>query len=67
MEGAYFLATGNAKNFSEQQILDCNAGMKTLMFWHKQYIGEAITFLKLITFETHTLACEYFISTSRQV
>ncbi|KAL5254702.1 hypothetical protein ACHWQZ_G014215 [Mnemiopsis leidyi] len=25
MEGAYFLATGNAKNFSEQQVLDCNA------------------------------------------
>ena len=26
MEGAYYLATGNAKNFSEQQLLDCNAG-----------------------------------------
>ncbi|XP_063682170.1 uncharacterized protein LOC134817025 [Bolinopsis microptera] len=24
MEGAYFLATGNAKNFSEQQQLDCS-------------------------------------------
>ena len=61
MEGAYFLATGNAKNFSEQQILDCNAGRKTLMFWHKQYRCNNI-FLKLISFETHTLACEYFIS-----